>query len=800
MPGYVRFLVRNISPDVKPAELEYALRTQLLLEGAVLDQKTMRPMPDGQQQAEFELPEGLMGLVKSKMKCHMMRKTQELSFAISEKAFDGQGKGSGKAQAPQGQAKAQAAPQRSQSQERQMAGARGSQNKNPNVAPQAQQMTPQQAAIMQQKQQQQRRQMMLQQQNEQQQKKVAPPPVPAGPKQLGRLATPWKRSREVILECVKADGVDIPALSPDSRSIFCKVGQPGWIQEKIGRQHQEGLFQSLVHQAANLNSVPRTYFEIVWSSPCAEPTLKKLSKDLPIFLGERQLGPTENEVVLSHQAVVGVGTALDNLFLKFKVILRSIAKPQALELLPGRSPEDLEKDKIDYASAAPAPRDGVRAEAPKVAVANLHAVYALGVDMTHVADDTKLIPLKMSEPLEIGMEEHQSIFENILKDAPAKDQMIQIIGSPHCRVTLVVTEYYQDEVIEYRSTPTDPWKAARVEGRSQSDECKYDLNSVRDVHISQMRKASAAGISRMALYVQNLSPYKIMVKGQLLQKDEDVVIAEGNTIAFTAPATGGVGDIKFLEFMVRRIRKDAASSSTKDAEEALEAIKAKNKGIGPGGPAVAKRRPEGAPKGGAKGGTRQAKGDMKGEAKGDGKGEAKGDGKGEAKGEGKGEAKREGTRQGVAKGDGKGSGSKGDGKGSGSRPGSAGAMKRQTSAGSGGPGAEKGKGKGLQPTAIGEGQSASGVLTNAPTNSGGNRGTPRSNSGKPGEQKIGQPGQQYWATVGEKTTNSQSRDFKKTDPADPADPAASAGQAPRVAKPAEAGVPAESNPGEEFYH
>jgi len=279
---------------------------------------------------------------------------------------------------------------------------------------------------------------------------------------------------EVILECISAEGIELPSLPPEQRAIALQV-KHGSLYHKIGRQHQPEFFERLVTNKDALTSISRSHFELSLEAPAAVPKLRQLSKN--------QLLVDSRLVTWTLEAPIAVpdGTRLtfcdasnsDSRFLALRLTLRSRAVVDSAGQHPAVK-ATMQQQMLPVATQSqPKPMRPVAAV--------LECLRATGTDLARVPADVKAIPLEFDKPTDIGRTHQARVFEELLKAEPS---WLSFISRTHCRV-------------KFAKTP---------QGN--------------------------------ALEVENFSGNVLFVDGQPLAKGDKKNITEGGILAFASAATG----------------------------------------------------------------------------------------------------------------------------------------------------------------------------------------------------------------------------------------------------------------------
>jgi len=107
-----------------------------------------------------------------------------------------------------------------------------------------------------------------------------------GPDQAARKTDRPQALSEIRLEATYCEGIDLHSLAPHQRAVVFHVDQNTVFQQKIGRQHQEAFFTTLVPNREMLASLSRSIFELTLEPPNSCPTLKKLSQNMVCVAGQ----------------------------------------------------------------------------------------------------------------------------------------------------------------------------------------------------------------------------------------------------------------------------------------------------------------------------------------------------------------------------------------------------------------------------------------------------------------------------------------------------------------------------------
>lgn len=327
---------------------------------------------------------------------------------------------------------------------------------------------------------------------------------------------------EVVLDCVKADGIDLAMLPPGEKSIAFPV-EPGTHSLKhkclVGREHQSDFFDRLVPRKEFLACISRSHFELRLESGAALPTLRKLSRN-PLHVNNLPVGV--EDTMLADKTLLGFKGVFDAepCFLILCVTYRGQSAleyegphPSLTPRLHHRRPSTLN---VRRACIPQSPPDC--AQQPIGAV--LECVHSAGASLSMLQPNVKVIPLPLDTPLDIGRHCQFEVFGQVLQTA---QQLLTLISRRHCTVQL---------------SNGEPPSPGSVAGASKVAE--------------ELGSSSARGRATWLL-VENLSTNALSVDGHLLGRGSTRVMAEGATVAFVRPADGGASD-NFLEFRLRRAR------------------------------------------------------------------------------------------------------------------------------------------------------------------------------------------------------------------------------------------------------
>lgn len=313
---------------------------------------------------------------------------------------------------------------------------------------------------------------------------------------------------ELVIECMQADGADLRAMAAGMCALAWAVDARGSrLVATVGRQHQPDFFDRVAKNKERASSISRGHFEISWEPGSSVPILRKLSGN-PLLLDDRPIGSGD-----SHQAPDGTTLGFtgfsdqDPCFLVLRVTLRSRASVQAegphpAVRDPGRQPA--------ATSMGPAPTlarsNGSGAGAGAIA-AVLECVRAFGNDgLSALSPESRVVVLPGSEPVDMGRQHQMGFFEQLLCEG---SKWLTYISRSHLRVWLS------------RTSPETPY----------------------------------------TLRIENLSQNLVYVGGTAVRKGEDASMSEGGILAFAAATTRNGEETLFLEFMLRRARRQGESSS-----------------------------------------------------------------------------------------------------------------------------------------------------------------------------------------------------------------------------------------------
>lgn len=355
---------------------------------------------------------------------------------------------------------------------------------------------------------------------------AAPPPVPgpprttasgqeeraSGQKDHSSFKVQHEPLAELVLECLQADGADLRSMPAGMRALAWAVDtRGGRLAATIGRQHQPDFFDRFAKNKERASSISRGHFEVSWEPGASTPTIRKLSGN-PLLLDDRPIASGQ-----PYQASDGTTLGFtgfsdqDPCFLVLRVTLRSRAAVQAEgphpALQDSRQPVPTMGPAATLARPGISGSDGPVANAGAVA-AVLECVRAVGNEnLSAISPESRVVVLPAGEkPVDIGRQHQMGFFEQLLCE---DSKWLTYISRTHVRVSLS------------RPTPEAPY----------------------------------------VLRIENLSQNLVYVGGTAVRRGEDGCMSEGGVLAFAAATTRNGEETLFLEFMLRRARRQGESSS-----------------------------------------------------------------------------------------------------------------------------------------------------------------------------------------------------------------------------------------------
>jgi len=228
---------------------------------------------------------------------------------------------------------------------------------------------------------------------------------------------------EVILECVRADGIDVSRLPLGQRAIAFP-GDAGSVV--VGRAHQPQFFERLVSTTELLACISREHFELSWEPEVASLVLRKLSRNM-LLINASPAG--EGDAVMLRDGDTLGFTGLSDSEMNFLVVRVTL-----------RTRGSVDADGAHPAVLITKQQQGVLAKqlTPALtsqmgAAAVLVCTYASRADVKKLPQEAKTIAVPIGETLQIGRQHQLGVFEQLLRADP---QALAFISRTHCQVQL----------------------------------------------------------------------------------------------------------------------------------------------------------------------------------------------------------------------------------------------------------------------------------------------------------------------------------------------------------------------------
>lgn len=309
---------------------------------------------------------------------------------------------------------------------------------------------------------------------------------------------------EVILECVRADGVDLLRVPPGHRAIAFPADVGSAV---VGRAHQPQFFERLVSKHELLACISREHIELSWEAEVPALILRKLSRNT-LMINSSPAADGDAVMVRDGECLGFTGLSDADLnFLVVRVVLRSRKTVDAEGAHPALV-MTMQQQGLLAKQLTPAMSTQLRAPAVLV------CTYASRADLKRLPQEAKAITVPAGDTLQIGRQHQLGVFEQLLRADP---QALAFISRTHCQVQL-------------------------AKGKAAS--------------VTKERCSAAGGCS---LAVCNLSANVVLVAGRPVQKGSNAMLDEGASLTFVA-AIDGATQTRLVEFMLRRMRIVGAST------------------------------------------------------------------------------------------------------------------------------------------------------------------------------------------------------------------------------------------------
>lgn len=235
--------------------------------------------------------------------------------------------------------------------------------------------------------------------------------------------------REVVLQCIQTDGVDISSLPVGDRAIAFSVSDGGGrIRATVGRQYQPETFERWVRNQQRLGSISRIHFKLSWDPGPGGLQLTRLSTN-PLLVDGKILAPKETVSVSEGTRLMFHGQQeKEPPFLTLRVMMR----PGALVTAEGEHPA-VSVTSRQWATALSGSDSVTPRGSPTPAEALLECVKAAGTEVKVIPKVSRAVALSVGEPIVMGRLCQLGFFEKLLEAQP---RWISFVSRKHIQVTL----------------------------------------------------------------------------------------------------------------------------------------------------------------------------------------------------------------------------------------------------------------------------------------------------------------------------------------------------------------------------